>query len=235
MACSFSLITMMALMILTLANFCLVTTSAFITYPSTIEKRKYNQHIKAHPSNQLFHTRGKEGEGEKKRHELLDGNCAQRRRVLEQTLGALALTTFALPSTATASTKTTPVTTETTTMTGATSPVTVSLTTNTIAVEEGKYTPFQRQTTTPDKKGMISYSINIPDTASSNDLKQTTKPVKTHLDEINFVSPTIKGYQFGITVDPVRINSIQEVRACSVFFLQTTFGIVFLVPCHPDV
>jgi hypothetical protein len=53
----------------------------------------------------------------------------------------------------------------------------------------------------------VSYKIQIPPT-----LKQGQKPVKTHLDEVNFVSETIKGYQFGITVDPVRINSLKEVR-----------------------
>jgi hypothetical protein len=38
------------------------------------------------------------------------------------------------------------------------------------------------------------------------------KPLKTHLDEINFNSVATKGYQFGITVDPVRINTLKEVR-----------------------
>ena len=38
------------------------------------------------------------------------------------------------------------------------------------------------------------------------------KPLKTHLDEVSFVSPDTKGYQIGITVDPVRINSLKQVR-----------------------
>mmetsp|Transcript_25668 Transcript_25668/g.36211 ORF Transcript_25668/g.36211 Transcript_25668/m.36211 type:complete len:252 (+) Transcript_25668:95-850(+) len=38
----------------------------------------------------------------------------------------------------------------------------------------------------------------------------TQKPVKTHLDEINFVSSSMKGYQIGVTVDPVRIKSLKE-------------------------
>lgn len=38
----------------------------------------------------------------------------------------------------------------------------------------------------------------------------TNKPLKTHLDEVNFISPNRKGYQFGITVDPVRIDSLQS-------------------------
>jgi hypothetical protein len=53
----------------------------------------------------------------------------------------------------------------------------------------------------------LSFKIQIPST-----LKQSQKPVKTHLDEVNFASETIKGYQFGITVDPVCINSLKEVR-----------------------
>jgi hypothetical protein len=39
----------------------------------------------------------------------------------------------------------------------------------------------------------------------------TNKPLKTHLEEVNFMSSEIKGYQFGVTVDPVRINSLKEV------------------------
>jgi uncharacterized protein YggU (UPF0235/DUF167 family) len=62
-------------------------------------------------------------------------------------------------------------------------------------------TLFRRETDT------VSYSITIP-----SGMKQSQKPVKTHLDEINFVSETVKGYQYGITVDPVRINSLKEVR-----------------------
>ena len=53
----------------------------------------------------------------------------------------------------------------------------------------------------------FGYSVKPPST-----YQQSSKPVKTHLDEINFISDTIKGCQFGITVDPVRINSLKEVR-----------------------
>lgn len=52
------------------------------------------------------------------------------------------------------------------------------------------------------------YAIRFPEA-----FEQTQKPLKTHLDEINFISPTVKGYQVGITVDPVRINSLREVRS----------------------
>jgi len=36
------------------------------------------------------------------------------------------------------------------------------------------------------------------------------KPLKTHLDEVNFKSSNVAGYQFGLTVDPVRISSLPE-------------------------
>jgi hypothetical protein len=36
------------------------------------------------------------------------------------------------------------------------------------------------------------------------------KPLKTHLDEVNFKSPSIGKYEYGITVDPVRIKSLRE-------------------------
>jgi len=36
------------------------------------------------------------------------------------------------------------------------------------------------------------------------------KPLQTHLDEVNFKSKSQSGYQFGITVDPVRINSLRQ-------------------------
>jgi len=36
------------------------------------------------------------------------------------------------------------------------------------------------------------------------------KPVKTHLDEVNFKSIEYPAYSFGITVDPVRISSLEE-------------------------
>jgi hypothetical protein len=62
---------------------------------------------------------------------------------------------------------------------------------------------YQRQT---DKK--IAYSISVP-----VHFQESQKPVKTHLDEVNFVNDNVKGYQFGITVDPVRINSLQEVSS----------------------
>jgi hypothetical protein len=37
----------------------------------------------------------------------------------------------------------------------------------------------------------------------------TQKPLKTHVDEVNFVA-VVGGYQFGITVDPVRIDRLED-------------------------
>ena len=55
-------------------------------------------------------------------------------------------------------------------------------------------------------KENLTYQIQLP-----TNFKETQKPLKTHLDEVNFVNDDIKGYQYGITVDPVRINSLKEV------------------------
>lgn len=38
----------------------------------------------------------------------------------------------------------------------------------------------------------------------------SNKPLKTHLDEINFSPPDIRGYTLGITIDPVRLSKIQD-------------------------
>jgi hypothetical protein len=76
-------------------------------------------------------------------------------------------------------------------------------TTTTTTTTTSLYTRQQ----SPNKQQQVSYSINLPST-----MKETSKPVKTHLDEVNFVSETTKGYQYGVTVDPVRISSLKEVR-----------------------
>mmetsp|Transcript_18259 Transcript_18259/g.23679 ORF Transcript_18259/g.23679 Transcript_18259/m.23679 type:complete len:226 (-) Transcript_18259:39-716(-) len=39
---------------------------------------------------------------------------------------------------------------------------------------------------------------------------QGKKPLKTHLDEVNFSREGVRGYQYGITVDPVRIESVKS-------------------------
>merc|ERR1712238_42158 len=51
----------------------------------------------------------------------------------------------------------------------------------------------------------LTYQIAIP-----SSMKESSKPVKTHLDEVNFRSESTKGYQYGITVDPVRISSLKQ-------------------------
>jgi hypothetical protein len=62
------------------------------------------------------------------------------------------------------------------------------------------HSPFTR---TSDR---FAYSFQPPDS-----LTQSNKPLKTHLDEVNFIaSDNDKSYQIGITVDPVRINSLVE-------------------------
>ena len=45
------------------------------------------------------------------------------------------------------------------------------------------------------------------------EMEPGSKPVKTHLFEINWKSSTTPKYTFGITIDPVRINTLKEVRA----------------------
>jgi hypothetical protein len=58
----------------------------------------------------------------------------------------------------------------------------------------------------PADKFQFGYSITPPPT-----FVPSNKPLKTHLDEINFSPPSdAKGYTIGVTVDPVRINSMRE-------------------------
>jgi hypothetical protein len=70
------------------------------------------------------------------------------------------------------------------------------------------YTRQKQDTSTKQQAAVapISYQIELP-----SSMKESSKPVKTHLDEVNFSSETIKGYQYGVTVDPVRISSLKEV------------------------
>lgn len=58
---------------------------------------------------------------------------------------------------------------------------------------------FTRQT------DQLSYEFQPPPNFGAGN-----KPLKTHLDEINFKSEDVGGYQFGITVDPVRIESLRQ-------------------------
>lgn len=54
----------------------------------------------------------------------------------------------------------------------------------------------------PNQK--FGYTITPPPSFTTSN-----KPLKTHLDEINF-SGDVRGYTLGVTVDPVRIKSIRE-------------------------
>ena len=61
-------------------------------------------------------------------------------------------------------------------------------------------------------KKTVSYEIEFP-----AGMEEGSKPLKTHLDEINFSllpsssSSSGSGFKVGITVDPVKITSLQEV------------------------
>eukprot|EP00535_Pseudo-nitzschia_heimii_P008192 CAMPEP_0197188448 /NCGR_PEP_ID=MMETSP1423-20130617/17814_1 /TAXON_ID=476441 /ORGANISM="Pseudo-nitzschia heimii, Strain UNC1101" /LENGTH=271 /DNA_ID=CAMNT_0042640281 /DNA_START=146 /DNA_END=961 /DNA_ORIENTATION=- len=83
---------------------------------------------------------------------------------------------------------------------------TAALAGNPIAAHAAEETSFlyTRNQSVLNKKN-LSYQISIPIT-----MKEGSKPVKTHLDEVNFVSDSVKRYQYGITVDPVRISSLKE-------------------------
>ncbi len=74
------------------------------------------------------------------------------------------------------------------------------------AAEEDSFVYTRKQTVMNKKE--LSYQISIPST-----MNEGSKPVKTHLDEVNFFSESVKRYQYGITVDPVRISSLKEVSA----------------------
>jgi len=64
--------------------------------------------------------------------------------------------------------------------------------------------PYIRTPSLKDKF-QFGYTVTPPPTFVSSN-----KPLKTHLDEINFSPPDVRGYTLGITVDPVRISSIRE-------------------------
>jgi hypothetical protein len=66
---------------------------------------------------------------------------------------------------------------------------------------------YTRHQTNKQSQQELSYKIELP-----SSMVEGSKPLKTHLDEVNFTSDTVKGYQYGVTVDPVRIASIKEVR-----------------------
>jgi hypothetical protein len=61
------------------------------------------------------------------------------------------------------------------------------------------------RTPSPNDKFKFSYTVTPPPSFVPGN-----KPLKTHLDEINFSPPDVRGYTLGVTVDPVRISSIKE-------------------------
>lgn len=73
-------------------------------------------------------------------------------------------------------------------------------------------TPASADTQTDDEFRRVdkdfSYKLKLPP-----GFEPGNKPLKTHLDEINFATEALKGYKIGITVDPVRISSLRQVRS----------------------
>ncbi|KAL7494871.1 hypothetical protein ACHAWT_003484 [Skeletonema menzelii] len=61
------------------------------------------------------------------------------------------------------------------------------------------------RTPSPNDKFKFSYTVTPPPA-----FEPGNKPLKTHLDEINFSIPDVRGYTLGVTVDPVRISSIKD-------------------------
>lgn len=56
--------------------------------------------------------------------------------------------------------------------------------------------------------GGIGYTLTLP--PSPQTFTPTNKPLQTHLDEINLQSSSTKGYQYSITVDPIRLKSLRD-------------------------
>ncbi len=60
------------------------------------------------------------------------------------------------------------------------------------------------KTFTRIKQNQFAYTIELP-----MEPTPTNKPLQTHLDEVN-LPMNIKGYTYGITVDPIRITSLRD-------------------------
>jgi len=57
-----------------------------------------------------------------------------------------------------------------------------------------------------DKQGnKFGYTLNVDPT-----LEPSNKPLQTHLDEVNLLCPAIRGFQFGVTVDMIRLKNLRE-------------------------
>ena len=68
-----------------------------------------------------------------------------------------------------------------------------------LADDDGKTTLFSRT-----GKG-FSYTFSPP-----YGFTEGNKPLKTHFDEINFSKEGIRGYQYGVTIDPVRLKTLSQ-------------------------
>jgi hypothetical protein len=69
------------------------------------------------------------------------------------------------------------------------------------SVSDDKSALFVRQT------DLFAYRFQPPTAFGTT---PTSKPLKTHMDEVIFINPDDSKYQYGIVVDPVRINSLSE-------------------------
>ena len=93
-----------------------------------------------------------------------------------------------------------------------------------LAVEPTTTTTTTTNTTTTTTN--TAYQKTMPDFGytfeppSWSEFEMGNKPLKTHLDEVNFNSRTTRGYQFGITVDPVRIGTLKEVCHYTVQYVE---------------
>lgn len=74
-----------------------------------------------------------------------------------------------------------------------------------VAQHQSPSEPYTRTPVSSTDKFQFSYTVTPPPSFVASN-----KPLKTHLDEINFAPPDLRGYTLGITVDPVRISSIQQ-------------------------
>lgn len=68
----------------------------------------------------------------------------------------------------------------------------------------GPSEPYTRAPS-PGDKFRFGYTVTPPPSFVASN-----KPLKTHLDEINFSPPGVRGYTLGVTVDPVRISGIRD-------------------------
>ncbi|KAL3826445.1 hypothetical protein ACHAXA_011254 [Cyclostephanos tholiformis] len=72
--------------------------------------------------------------------------------------------------------------------------------------------PYVRTSRSPDGKFNYGYTVTPP-----TNFVASNKPLRTHLDEVNFVDPNgRRGYTIGITIDPVRIDNIRQFGTPSV-------------------